>query len=183
MTNGRAASDFDQTKVQTYCLSYWKNLQSNPFTFLGWCDRSPHGSEYFVKLLPEPLGNGLPIDGKNQLCLVRWVFHHLEACTFGIKLPPMLFRIEFAFIEKRFAANECCGLPFVKPYQAAKAFHAQDFFRQRKQGVQFPNKAFQPRNLFFVFRFPFLHFLVVLPLHCCELIAVFLLLPLHLFLQ
>lgn len=65
-------------------------------------------------LLLEPLANHLPIDGKCKFRLVFWVFHHLEARFLGSEFPFVFLRIEFTFVEQRFAADERGCLPYVE---------------------------------------------------------------------
>ena len=46
----------------------------------------------------------MPVNGKCKLGLVFRVFYPLEAFFLGRELPPVLFRIELALVEQRFAS-------------------------------------------------------------------------------
>ena len=52
---------------------------------------------------------------------------HLEACFLGRELPPVLFRIELALVEQRFAADERGGLPLVEADFQAELLHVHQF--------------------------------------------------------
>lgn len=93
---------------------------------MSW-NRLPYVLPYLVKLLLEPLVNGLSVDGKNQSRPVGRVFHHLETCLFGREFPLVFFRIEFTCILQRLATDERCCLSFIEPDKEAQFFHAQHF--------------------------------------------------------
>ena len=52
-----------------------------------------------------------PLMASASLDLSFRVFYHLEACFLGRELPPVLFRIEFALVEQRFAGNKFSNVP------------------------------------------------------------------------
>ena len=96
----------------------------------------------FVELLLEPFAYQLPVDGKRKFQFVIRVFHHLEACFLGRELPPVLFRIELALVEQRFAADERGSLPFVEADFKAELLHIHQLLKQRKLFLGFLDNGF-----------------------------------------
>ena len=94
-------------------------------------------------LLLEPLSNHLPVNGKCKLGLVFRVFYHLEACFLGRELQPVLFRIELALVEQRFAVDERGGLPLVGANFKAELLHVHQLLEQRKPFLGFLDDGFQ----------------------------------------
>lgn len=85
----------------------------------------------------------MPVDGKCEFRPVFRVFYHLETSFLSFELPPVLLRIEFAFVEQRLAADERGGLPFAEADFKAEPLHVHQLLEQRKPFLGFLDNGFQ----------------------------------------
>lgn len=67
----------------------------------------------------------------------------MEARFLGSEFPFVFLRIEFTFVEQRFAADERGCLPYVEADFKAELLHVHQFLEQRKPFLGFLDNGFQ----------------------------------------